>query len=83
MVVQQRVSRQTIVPTTQLDIIGVSDATFIIKDEIVITGTLNLSSNCALIFEGGIFTGSGTIQGNDTLIDAPPMAIINPRKLFK
>lgn len=68
-------TRQTIVPTTQLDIIGVSDATFIIKDEIVITGTLNLSSNCALIFEGGIFTGSGTIQGNDTLIDAPPMAI--------
>jgi hypothetical protein len=42
-----------------------------------VSGTLSLNANVNIVFAGGRFTGSGTIQGNNTTFVAPPIQVFD------
>ena len=47
-----------------------------------VSGTLNLNANVTIIFAGGIFTGTGTINGNNTTFVAPPIQVFDANISF-
>ena len=54
-----------------------ANGTYMLISNYAVTGTLALNANITIIFAGGRFTGSGTIQGNNTTFVAPPIQVFD------
>jgi hypothetical protein len=54
-----------------------ANGTYMLTANFAVSGTLNLNANVTIIFAGGRFTGSGTINGNNTIFVAPPVQIFD------
>jgi hypothetical protein len=54
-----------------------ANGTYMLTANFAVSGTLNLNANVTIIFAGGRFTGSGTINGNKTIFVAPPVQVFD------
>jgi len=54
-----------------------SNGTYMLTIDYAVNGTLSLNANVTIVFAGGRFTGSGTINGNNTTFVAPPIQIFD------
>lgn len=54
-----------------------ANTTYMVTSNYAISGTLSMQANVTLIFAGGRFTGSGTVNGNNTKFFAPAVQIFD------
>ncbi|MDR3266843.1 MAG: hypothetical protein LBT24_04645, partial [Tannerella sp.] len=54
-----------------------ANGTYMVTANFNVAGTLVLNANVVIIFAGGRFTGSGTIQGNNTTFVTPPVQVFD------
>jgi hypothetical protein len=54
-----------------------ANGTYMLTANYAVSGTLSPNANITIIFAGGRFTGSGTINGNNTTFIAPPIQVFD------